>query len=54
MTQNETRKSKLSGRPRGEIQQLRPVLEGVRTAGFWLGESLIENAPRLAGENPKT
>lgn len=44
----------IEARRRGEIQKLRPVLERLRTAGFWLGEPLIETALRLAGESPST
>jgi predicted nucleic acid-binding protein len=40
----------IEARRRGEFPQLRPHLEKLRAAGFWLGDALIENALRLAGE----
>lgn len=40
----------IEARHRGEIQSLRQTLERLRTAGFWLGDSVIEAAIGLAGE----
>lgn len=39
---------------RREIPELRPYLERLRSAGFWLGEPLITAALRLAEEPPQS
>ena len=44
----------IEARRRREIPELRPYLERLRSAGFWLGEPLITAALRLAEEPPQS
>ena len=44
----------IEARRRSEIPELRPYLERLRSAGFWLGEPLITAALRLAEEPPQS
>jgi predicted nucleic acid-binding protein len=36
---------------RGQVQEVRPLLEALQAAGFWLGDKVVRGALRVAGES---
>jgi predicted nucleic acid-binding protein len=36
----------------GHIPMIRPILEVIRNHGYWLSDSVVETAVKLAGESP--
>ena len=42
----------LKAKQDGHLPMVRPVLEIIRTQGYWLSDAVVETAMQLAGESP--